>query len=89
MQLTAGMYLIVLPLVFLAAVVDSIGGGGGLISLPAYTLAGLDYGPMELAELVEDVTKEDVAAIARGVECDLIYFLKGNGEEGDDGGDDE
>ena len=53
------------------------------------TLAGLDYGPMELAELVEDVTKEDVAAIARGVECDLIYFLKGNGEEGDDGGDDE
>ncbi len=44
MQLTAEMYLIVLPLVFLAAVIDSIGGGGGLISLPAYTLAGLDYG---------------------------------------------
>ena len=36
-------YLIVLPLVFLAAVVDAIAGGGGLISLPAYTLAGLDY----------------------------------------------
>ena len=44
MQLTLGMYLIVLPMVFLAAVVDSIGGGGGLISLPAYTLAGLNYG---------------------------------------------
>ncbi len=44
MQLTAGMYLIVLPMVFLASVVDSIGGGGGLISLPAYTIAGLDYG---------------------------------------------
>jgi uncharacterized membrane protein YfcA len=36
-------YAIVLPMVFLAAVVDSIGGGGGLISLPSYTLAGLSY----------------------------------------------
>lgn len=44
MQITASMYLIVLPMVFLAAIVDSVGGGGGLISLPAYTLAGLDYG---------------------------------------------
>ena len=37
------MYLIVLPLVFLASLVDAIAGGGGLISLPSYTLAGLDY----------------------------------------------
>lgn len=37
------MYLIVLPMVFIAALVDSIGGGGGLISLPAYTISGLDY----------------------------------------------
>lgn len=36
-------YLIVLPVVFFAAVVDAIAGGGGLISLPAYTLAGLNY----------------------------------------------
>ena len=43
MQLTWQMYLIVLPLVFLAAAVDAIAGGGGLISLPAYTLAGLNY----------------------------------------------
>ncbi|MBQ9408270.1 MAG: TSUP family transporter [Clostridia bacterium] len=43
MQITLQMYLIVLPLVFLAAAVDAIAGGGGLISLPAYTLAGLDY----------------------------------------------
>ena len=28
---------------FLAAVVDAIAGGGGLISLPAYTVAGLNY----------------------------------------------
>ncbi len=43
-------------------------------------LNGLDYGPMELAELVEDVTKEDLVRIAKGVELDLIYFLKGSGE---------
>jgi len=33
--------LILCPLVFLAGFVDSIAGGGGLISLPAYYLAGL------------------------------------------------
>jgi len=34
-------YLMVLPLVFFAGLVDSIAGGGGLISLPAYMAAGL------------------------------------------------
>lgn len=34
-------YLIVCPLVFLAGFVDSIAGGGGLISLPAYLVAGV------------------------------------------------
>ena len=34
-------YLIVCPLVFLAGFVDSIAGGGGLISLPAFMLAGI------------------------------------------------
>ena len=34
-------FFIICPLVFLAGFVDSIGGGGGLISLPAYLLAGL------------------------------------------------
>lgn len=33
--------LIVCPLVFLAGFVDSIGGGGGIISLPAFIMAGL------------------------------------------------
>lgn len=32
---------IVCPLVFLAGFVDSIAGGGGLISLPAYMFAGI------------------------------------------------
>ena len=34
-------FLIVCPLVFLAGFVDSIGGGGGLISIPAFLMAGL------------------------------------------------
>lgn len=41
MTLTPQMFLIVCPLVFLAGFVDAIGGGGGLISLPAYLLAGV------------------------------------------------
>ena len=41
MHITFLTYLICCPLVFLAGLVDAIGGGGGLISLPAYLLAGL------------------------------------------------
>lgn len=41
MELTARTFLIVCPLLFLAGLVDAIGGGGGLISLPAYLIAGL------------------------------------------------
>lgn len=42
MELTWTMFLIVCPLTFLAGFVDSVAGGGGLISLPAYYLAGLN-----------------------------------------------
>ena len=38
MILTAKTFLIVCPLLFLAGFVDSIAGGGGLISLPAYQI---------------------------------------------------
>lgn len=38
--------IIVCPLIFLGAFVDSIAGGGGLITLPAYMMAGL---PVHLA----------------------------------------
>lgn len=34
-------FIIICPLVFLAGFVDAIAGGGGLISLPAYLIAGL------------------------------------------------
>ena len=41
MTLTPQTFLIVCPFLFLAGLVDAIGGGGGLISLPAYLIAGL------------------------------------------------
>ena len=39
-------FVIVCPLIFLAGFVDSIAGGGGVISLPAYLIAGV---PIKLA----------------------------------------
>ncbi|HIS99502.1 MAG TPA: TSUP family transporter [Candidatus Faecaligallichristensenella faecipullorum] len=42
MDVTPVMLLTVCPLVFLASLIDAIAGGGGLISLPAYYLAGLN-----------------------------------------------
>ncbi|MGN1381599.1 MAG: TSUP family transporter [Eubacterium sp.] len=41
MTLTPFMFLLVCPFLFLAGFVDSIAGGGGLISMPVYLLAGL------------------------------------------------
>ena len=41
MELTPLTYLIVLPLVFLGGFVDSVAGGGGLITMPAYLMAGI------------------------------------------------
>ena len=46
-------------------------------------LLGLEYGPDELAALVEDVTKEDVVRAAAGIVCDAVYFLRGTGEDED------
>ncbi len=43
---TVWTYLIVCPLVLLAGFVDSVAGGGGVISLPAYLIAGI---PVKLA----------------------------------------
>lgn len=41
MELTIRTFIIVCPFLFLAGLIDAIGGGGGLISLPAYLIAGL------------------------------------------------
>lgn len=73
----------------LRAMLDSQGELEGFYL--AQALDGLDYGPLELAELAEDVTVEDLAAIAKGIECDMIYFLRGEGsgaEEDDDAAQD-
>lgn len=51
-------------------------------------LDGSDCGPMELAELIEEVTAEDVAGIARSIECDMIYFLRGEDTEDNDAEED-
>lgn len=40
-EITLTTFLIVCPLVFLGGFVDAVAGGGGLISLPAYMIAGL------------------------------------------------
>ena len=46
MTMTLPMVLIVVTGVFLAAFMDAIAGGGGIVSLPTYLLAGL---PMHMA----------------------------------------
>ncbi len=53
----------------------------------AQALDGPDCSPLELAALCESVTAEELAEIARGVDCDMIYFLKGDG--GEEAGSDE
>lgn len=40
MEITLQTFLIICPLVFLGSLVDAMVGGGGLISLPAYLIAG-------------------------------------------------
>lgn len=45
-------------------------------------LIGPECSPPELAALVEEVTAEDVVKVAKGVECDAVYFLRGIKEDG-------
>ena len=61
MTLTPLTFLIVCPLVFLAGFVDAIGGGGGLISLPAYVFAGL---PMHMAIATNKLSSASGTAVA-------------------------
>ncbi len=41
MDITIKTYLIVCPLIFLGGFIDSVAGGGGTITIPAYIMAGL------------------------------------------------
>ena len=53
--------LIVCPLVFLAGFIDSVAGGGGIISIPAYMLAGL---PAQFAAGTNKITSGCGAVIS-------------------------
>ncbi|MEF9951073.1 MAG: TSUP family transporter [Clostridium sp.] len=64
------MLLIICPLVFIAGFVDSIAGGGGLISMPAYVLAGV---PVHVAY----GTNKFVSSIGMSVST-FKYFKSGN-----------
>ena len=61
--------LIVCPLIFLGAFVDSIAGGGGLITLPAYLMAGL---PAHLAAGTNKVVAGPGSLVAS-----IRYFRSG------------
>ena len=71
--LTPSMFLVVCPLLFLAGFVDSIAGGGGLISLPAYIFAGL---PMHAAIATNKLSSAcgTSLATARFIKNRLIHF---------------
>ncbi len=61
--------LIICPLIFLAGFVDAIGGGGGLISLPAYLIAGF---PVHVA-----IGSNKLSAAFGSVTVTLEYLKKG------------
>ena len=68
MELNARMVIIVVLGVFLAALMDGIAGGGGIISVPAYFLAGL---PAHLALGTNKLSS------AIGTSVSLVRFVRG------------
>lgn len=69
MVLSAKIILIVIAGCFLAAFMDSMAGGGGIISIPAYLLAGL---PVHLA-----LGTNKLSAGTGSLFCSFIYAKKG------------
>ena len=76
MQPTLATYLIVCPLIFLGGFIDSIAGGGGLITLPAYLVAGL---PPRLAAGSNKMSAFFGTAVATGkyVSKGLVVWRQG------------
>lgn len=62
--------LIVCPLIFLGSFVDSVAGGGGIITLPAYLLAGL---PIHTAQ-----GTNKLVAIPGSITASTTYLRTGN-----------
>lgn len=73
MELSLQTFLIVCPFLFLAGLVDAIGGGGGLISLPAYLIAGLPP-HMAIATNKMSSTCGTTVATARLIKNKLVDF---------------
>lgn len=73
MNLSIEAYLIVCPLLFFAGFVDAIGGGGGLISLPAYLIAGV---PPHMAIATNKLSASfgTTMATARFIKNGLVNF---------------
>lgn len=73
MELSLQTFLIVCPLAFLAGLIDAIGGGGGLISLPAYLIAGL---PPHVAVATNKLSSPFGTALAtyRFIRAGLVNF---------------
>ena len=66
---------------------DNVGRAKEEIFAQLASIANGEITDEELSALVDDVTKEELVAIARGCECDMIYTLTGDGSEEDDGED--
>ncbi|MEE1087116.1 MAG: sulfite exporter TauE/SafE family protein [Schaedlerella sp.] len=64
-------FLIVCPLTFLAGLVDSIAGGGGLISLPAFLFAGL---PMHSAIATNKLASTIGTTVSTARYCKNGYY---------------
>ena len=73
MELTPMVFLIVCPLVLLAGLVDAIGGGGGLISLPAFMIAGV---PIHMAVATNKLSSTCGTTLAtlRFIKAKLVNF---------------
>lgn len=73
MELTLEIFLIVCPLVFFAGLIDAIGGGGGLISLPAFLIAGI---PPQMAIATNKMSSTFGTALAtfRFIRYKLVNF---------------
>lgn len=72
-MLTLKAFLIVCPLVFHAGFVDSIGGGGGLISLPTYFFAGL---PTHMAVATNKLSSAATALVSTIVIKNAVTWHK-------------
>lgn len=57
------MFLIVCPMTFIAGFIDAIAGGGGLISLPSYMIAGL---PVHMAIATNKLSSSMGTSVATG-----------------------